>query len=312
MITRETKLIEGDTFEQGFRLQYQWVWLITTAFFLGEVGGGLFLVSLFLPVGKLSLAAAVLGWGIVAIGKNFFHTIYLGRPLRFYRMVMRPNCSWISRGFFFTIGLCVFGALHIWFRMQGGEPTTMTTAVAWISGVLAFLVMIYDGIVMTYSPSLRLWNNALLPVMRTAYALMGGVTLALFLSALAPYHGILNQAQHTALLNLERGLIVANLIMIVIYMLTMTYATYEGKTSAILIIKDKYPIAFWLGVVLVGLIVIFMVPFVVTTHSVGLVLFTAACELIGDYCILFLIMRSGVYTPLMPHPNFDTSLFGKA
>lgn len=311
MITRETKLIERDTFEQGFRLQYQWVWLITTAFFLGEVGGGLFLVSLFLPAGKLSLMAAFLGWLIVAVGKNFCHTLYLGRPFRFWRMVMRPNTSWISRGFFFTIGLCVFGAIHVWFQAKGvSSPTSWAVMV--ISGFLAFMVMIYDGIVMTYSPSLRLWNNALLPVMRTTYALMGGVTLAIFLSAMPPYHGALNESQFMTLLNLERGLIVANLVMIVIYLLTMTYATYEAKESAILIMKDKYPVTFWIGVVLVGLLVIFMVPFVVTTHSVGVVLFTAACELFGDFCILFLIMRSGVYTPLMPHPNFDTSLFGRA
>ena len=310
MITRETKLIEGDTFEQGFRLQYQWAWLITIAFFLGEVGGGLFLVSLFLP-GKLSLAAAVVGWFIVTVGKNFFHTLYLGRPLRFYRMVMRPNTSWISRGFFLTLSLGLFGALHIMFRLKGIDTPT-STAVQWIAGFSAFGVMIYDGIVMTYSPSLRLWNNALLPVMRTAYALMGGVTLAIFLAALAPYHNLLSEMQIHNLVNLERGLIVANLIMIVIYTLTMTYATYEAKESALLIIKDKYPFVFWVGVVLVGLIVIFAVPFLFTTHSVGLLLFVALCELFGDFCILFLIMRSGVYTPLMPHPDFDTSLFGKA
>jgi len=310
MITRETGLIERDTFEQGFRLQYQWAWLITTAFFLGEVGGGLFLVSLFLP-GKLSLATAVVGWLIVSVGKNFFHTLYLGRPLRFFRMVMRPNTSWISRGFFLTISLMVFGALHIIFMYKGiTSPTSM--AVELIAGFCAFGVMIYDGIVMTYSPSLRLWNNALLPVLRTSYALMGGVTLAIFLSALAPYHNILSESQLHNLVNLERGLIVANLIMIIIYTLTMTYATYEAKESALLITRDKYPLAFWVGVVLIGLIVIFMVPFVVTTHSVVFLLFVALCELFGDFCILFLIMRSGVYTPLMPHPNFDTSLFGKA
>jgi len=37
----------------------------------------------------------------------------------------------------------------------------------------------------------------------------------------------------------------------------------------------------------------------------------AACELIGDYCILFLLLRSGVFSPLMPHPNIDAALFGK-
>jgi len=310
MITRKTQLIERDTFEHGFRLQYQWAWLITAAFFLGELGGGLFLVSLFLP-GKLGFVAAVVGWLIVSVGKNFFHTLYLGRPLRFYRMVMRPNTSWISRGFFLTISLMLFGAIHIMFMVKGvTSPTSLT--VKWIAGFCAFGVMIYDAIVMTYSPSLRLWNNALLPVMRTTYALMGGVTMVLFLSGLALYQDILTESQMLGLINLERGLIVANLIMIIIYILILTYSTSDAKESARLIIRDKYPLVFWLGVVLIGLVVIFMLPFVFTTHSIGLLVFAALCELFGDFCILFLIMRSGVYAPLMPHPNFDTSLFGKA
>ena len=68
---------------------------------------------------------------------------------------------------------------------------------------------------------------------------------------------------------------------------------------------------FWFGVVVIGLIVIFLAPIIVTTHSLNLLLFVAVCELIGDYCVLFLLLRSGVYSPLMPHPNIDVSLFAK-
>ena len=67
-----------------------------------------------------------------------------------------------------------------------------------------------------------------------------------------------------------------------------------------------------ISLILIGLVVIFLAPVIVTTHSIGLLLFVAVCELIGDYCILFLLMRSGVYSPLMPHPNIDTSLYAKS
>ena len=68
---------------------------------------------------------------------------------------------------------------------------------------------------------------------------------------------------------------------------------------------------FWFGVVLVGLVVIFLLPVVVTTHSLALLVFVAICELIGDFCILFLLIRAGVYSPLMPHPNIDPTLFSR-
>ena len=309
MITKKLRLIEEDTFEHGFRLQWEWAWLITTAFFLGEVGAGLFLVSLFLS-GKISLAGSIGGWIIVTVGKNSAHMLYLGRPLRFWRMIMRPGTSWITRGFYATIALMIFGALHIYFSFQGVD-SPVCNVITWIAGFSAFVVMIYDAIVMTYSPSLSLWNNPLLPILRASYALMGGVTITIFISSLEAFHGILNLGQMNILENLERGLIIANLLMIVIYVLTMTYSTIESRESVLLMLRDKYPVVFWLGAVFIGLIVIFLIPIVVTTHSLPFLLFVAICELVGDYCILFLLMRSGVYSPLMPHPNIDPALFAR-
>ena len=108
MLHRNFKFIEQDTFEVGYNPQKEWAWLITTAFFLGEVGAGLFLVSLFLPE-KINFWSALAGWLIVAIGKNTAHFIYLGKPWRFWRMIFRPQTSWISRGFYATTLMCVLG-----------------------------------------------------------------------------------------------------------------------------------------------------------------------------------------------------------
>ena len=44
----------------------------------------------------------------------------------------------------------------------------------------------------------------------------------------------------------------------------------------------------------------------------GLLLAVAMFELIGDFCILFLLLRAGVFSPLMTHPSIDTALFSKA
>jgi len=309
MLHRNFKFIEDDSFEVGYNPQKEWAWLITTAFFLGEVGAGLFLLSLFLP-GKLGLWSAIVGWLIVTIGKNTAHFLYLGKPLRFWRMIFRPQTSWLSRGVFATGAMIAFGFLHIVFLYKGIN-TPLSLAVMWLAGFAAFVVMIYDGIVMTYSPSLPLWNNSLLPILRVSYALMGGVTLALLLSTFPELANILPESQQHILENLERWLIIANLLMIIIYLLTLTYSTDTAKESVHLIIKGKYPLVFWLGVVFIGLVVIFMLPIVATTHSLGMLLFVAVCELIGDFCILFLLMRSGVYSPLMPHPNIDPTLFAK-
>lgn len=309
MLHRNFKFIEEDTFEVGYNAQKEWAWLITTAFFLGEVGAGFFLVSLFLP-GKLAFLSALLGWLIVTVGKNTFHFIYLGKPWRFWRMIFRPQTSWISRGFFATGALMAFGFLHL-VCLHFGIINPWSMAIMWLAGFSAFVVMIYDGIVMTYSPSLPLWNNSLLPVLRVSYALMGGVTLSLLVSFLPAAANILSAEQLHILESLERALIIANLMMIVVYIMTMTYSVATAKESAYLMIKEKYPTVFWFGVVFVGLIVIFALPVIATTPSLELLLAVAVCELIGDYCILFLLIRLGVYSPLMPHPNIDPTLFAQ-
>jgi formate-dependent nitrite reductase membrane component NrfD len=309
MLHKNFKFIEEDTFEVGYNPQKEWAWLITTSFFLGEVGAGLFLVSLFLP-GKIGLWSAIVGWLVVTVGKNTAHFLYLGKPLRFWRMIFRPQTSWITRGFYVTGAMVIFGFFHILFLYMGvNAPLSM--AVTWIAGFSAFVVMIYDGIVMIYSPSLPLWNNSLLPILRGSYALMGGVTLSLFISGAPQLANIISTSQLHVLENLERWLIIANLVMIIIYILTLTYSIATAKKSAYLIVKEKYPAVFWFGVVFIGLVVIFMLPVVVATHSMATLLFVAVCELIGDYCILFLLLRSGVYSPLMPHPNIDPTLFAR-
>jgi formate-dependent nitrite reductase membrane component NrfD len=171
--------------------------------------------------------------------------------------------------------------------------------------------MIYDGIVMTYSPSIPLWNNSLIPVLRTSYALMGGVTLTLFVSM---FPGLTEQFSAETLhlwSNIERALVVANMLMIVIYVMTLTYQVTAAKESASLIIRDKYPTVFWVGVVGIGLIAIFLLPILMHTESLELLLAVAVFELIGDFCILFLLLRAGVFSPLMPRPDIDVSLFDK-
>ncbi|MCU0581021.1 MAG: polysulfide reductase NrfD, partial [Syntrophales bacterium] len=183
-----------------------------------------------------------------------------------------------------------------------------------LAGISAFVVMIYDGIVMTYSPSIPLWNNSLIPVLRTSYALMGGVTMTLLVSMLPGLAGQFTEEQLHLWSQIERGLVVANMLMIVIYVMTLTYQVTAAKESAFLIIRDKYPMIFWVGVVAIGLIAIFLLPILVQTEreSLGLLLTVAVFELIGDFCILFLLLRAGVFSPLMPRPNIDVALFSKA
>jgi formate-dependent nitrite reductase membrane component NrfD len=318
MLHKDVRYIEDSTFEVGYNPQTEWKWLITSAFFCGELGAGIFLVSLFLigTAPALSFWAAALGWAVVAGPKNLAHLVYLGKPWRFWRGLSRPGQSWITRGFYGTFALCGFGFLHLvlFYDVAFGGASSLTPVgqfVMIIAGIAAFIVMIYDGIVLTYSPSIPLWNNSLIPVLRVAYSLMGGVTMVLLLSLL-PFEGLnLAEEQLHFWTQIERALVIANLLMIVIYVMTLTYQVTAAKESVALIIRKKYPMVFWIGVVGIGLVAILFLPILATTETLGLLLIVAICELIGDFCILFLLLRAGVFSPLMPRPNIDASLYSK-
>ena len=318
MLHKDVKYLEDPTFEVGYNPQTEWKWLITLAFFCGELGAGVFLVSLFIPAAaaKLAFFVGLLGWAIVAGPKNLFHFIYLGKPWRFWRGLSRPGSSWITRGFYATFALCGFGFLYLvmFFNVAfgGATPTPMGQAIMIIAGFSAFVVMIYDGVVMTFSPSIPLWNNSLIPVLRTSYATMGGVTMTLVVAMLPFLSGQFTEEQLKIWSQIERGLVVANMLMIVVYIVTLTYQITAAKESAFLMIRDKYPMVFWVGVVAIGLIAIFLLPILVQTESLGLLLAVAGFELIGDFCILFLLLRAGVFSPLMPRPNIDVALFSRA
>ncbi|MCL5959221.1 MAG: hypothetical protein M1358_07870 [Chloroflexi bacterium] len=98
-----------ELFVVDFREQTEWKWLIASAFFLGGLGSGLFLVSAHMdfPVGL------ALGLVVVLVGKNTAHLLYLGRPERFWRALANPAASWISRGFFATVAFAVFGDFYL-------------------------------------------------------------------------------------------------------------------------------------------------------------------------------------------------------
>ena len=167
-------------FAHGLHRQEWWSWLIGTAFFCGEIGGGLFLVSLLVD----NWLGMLIGYLIVSVGKNGAHLLYLGKPLRFWRAAMRPDRSWIARGIWAT-GIFIAAGFLVLFpeafapAWSPGEAAGQAIAVA--AGASALFIMFYDGFVMNASPSIPFWRTNMLPLLCLSYAALGGTTLTLAL-----------------------------------------------------------------------------------------------------------------------------------
>jgi sulfite dehydrogenase (quinone) subunit SoeC len=299
MKTPSAYAIDNESFVMGYRTQTEWRWLIPAAFFLGGLGAGTFMVSLFTG---FTLAASV-GWLVAVVGKGIVHFVYLGKPLRFWRAVMKPQTSWISRGILGMVGLAVFGA--IWIGMASGilpgEGTAAQTVFAVLAGACAFVVMIYDGFVIATPPSIPLWHNAIMPMLALAYSLLGGTTLVLLLAMSSA--GTLAEETISALHGLELVMVVFNFLVLV-FLLTISWSASATARESVLLLMRRYGLLFVGGVVVVGLAATGILAVTVAELTLGILLVIALCELVGDFLVWFTLLNSGMYQPINPRASF--------
>ncbi len=287
---------ERREFLVGFRSQNEWKWLIAIAFFLGEIGAGTYVMS----VMNGYFAGALVGILVVVVGKTAAHLLYLGRPERFWRIFANPTTSWISRGLYAMVVFAIFGGIYAlsgtgsisWLEIGSSSAN----AVLGISLISAIVVMIYDGFVMAYSPSLPFWNTTLLPILFLSYSLLGGSTLTLAMG----YLGQGNPGMITGLETMELWLIIINFLIIAVYLYTQYYTNVTARKSVLMLVKENYSIPFIAGVIIVGLVITLVMALAFAEIRFGFILIgLAVSELIGDFLLRFLILRVGVYSPVV-------------
>lgn len=280
----------GNEFVSGYRLQTEWATLIAAAFFFGKIGAGLFIMSVFFTN---SWIGALVGLLIVLIGKGGAHLLYLGRPERFWRGLMKPGTSWVARGFWAMMIMMVAGTFFL--ILPAGSAASLVFKV--IAGLSAFVVAIYDGYLMNSSPSIPLWNTAMMPVLCLFYSLLGGTTLTLFLIEF----GFAEVAVNTIFLNnMEIVLLITNLIVIGLYLLSMANATAAAKESMRLLVRGTFAVPFYTLALGLGLVFTLLMSLFVGSHGgAGIVGLITAADLIGHYFLFYLLLRVGVYKPVL-------------
>jgi DMSO reductase anchor subunit len=193
--TPQTEWIEG----RGLLL-----WL---AFYTGGLGGGLYLASLYFD----SLHGMVVSWVIITVLKGSFHLAYLGKPLRFWRMLLRPQTSWVSR-------LHLRGRLH--HRCRSSNPYLPVFPrlgmEAFLKGLAALLAFLESNL-QAHCHELRkrhpLLELALVPVLFILYGILGGCALLMGITLLGAT-GI----DLAALESASRLLMITGVLFLIIYL----------------------------------------------------------------------------------------------
>ena len=286
-------LIGGNQFLIGYQQQQEWAWLIATAFFLGKVGGGLFMISFFIDF-KLGALVGIL---LVGVGKTTAHLLYLGRPERFLRAVWRWQTSWISRGILAMIAFCTLGALyvaryvHVTFVPQGLADACGIAAV-----VFAFVLMFYDGFVLRASKGVPLWDSYLMPVLMLFYATLGGIALTLALEVLN------GDATRRSLEWLGIGLLAVNAALLAVFLVDSRLRHGAAELAVTLLTRDRLARIFVSAVVIGIGGTLVLAGISVATHDRVVLPIAAVCDSIGQFFLFFAILRAGLHAPIRALP----------
>jgi formate-dependent nitrite reductase membrane component NrfD len=212
----------------------------------------------------------------------------LGTPWRFWKAFARLRTSWISRGTLFITILFLFGFIYV----LAGFPVLSWPWVV-IFGAIAVMVMLYPGLVISYSPSITVWNSQFTPLILSLHSLTSGLSIVFVI------HPSLSE-NLGRLVWLQLGLLLFLLIGAGIF-LAVSYASASGARESVrFLAKGSAGLSFFLLGIGIGILLpmILFLAFLSGGLSLWVLLFLACImRLIGDFGFRYAILKIGLYDP---------------
>ena len=262
--------------------------LIGFAFFCGGVAGGLYLISLYFG----SLPGMFVGW-LFALAMGIFDMAHLHKKSMVWRIAMRPNSSWISRGFLLVT--LFIGAAAIQMAITNWAPgTAIETVFKVIAGIGAFGVATYSGFVLSYVNSVKIWNSTIMPILFIIAGLVGGAAILLVIN------GMSGAAGFATVKGMTIGVLAAYAVFVALHLWVSSYNGSTGSRSVREIVKGSLARIFWLVIVGVGIVVPLIITIVADAGLPALLIVNAVLILAGTLAFRYTILKAGMYRSLLP------------
>ena len=265
-----------------------WLWL---AFFFSEIGAGLFIVSLFLGF----WLGGVIGWISCALGGGL-HLIYLGKPLRAWRTILRPKTSELSRGTILLGGFLIMGLLQLALSLKGFQFLPWSEDALFFKimlSILGFFVITHGFMTLSVISAVPFWNSAIMPPLSLVSGIWVGTQLAIGLSS-----GV-----QVAVEGAARWSIFSYALLVLFYLWNAKHSSLASQKSYHLLSKGELAPHFYIGVVLIAL----LIPLIITVYiyarpgepALGMLYVRVICALIGDLALRYCIFKAARYMPLI-------------
>jgi len=274
------------------------------------IGGALFINrALFnIELGRIfGIALAdILSLALISIG-GLILIADLGKPLRVLRALMNPRTSWISVGAICDFIFLVVGGLWMAadFELAGSRPLA---SLPWagnsplgilcqiVAGVSAFIVIIYPGLALAYSPSIPFWNTTLIPLQFLSFAFASALGFALISVLWTSVPDALLLQWLTA----ELSLLALTALLLMAHLLNSSTSHPAAKLSVKRLLRGEIRGAFLVGTILLGFALPALFIFyglLLSSASHYLLLTTGAAVLIGNWFSKYAVIKAGVFAP---------------
>ncbi len=301
-------------------LQDVWGPPIAWYLFLAGVGAGAYLVGVvadylgerYRPLVKPGI---YLGAPLVAIG-SILLLFDLGSPLRFFLGFLQPQSSMLSVGIIIISVFIILGSIHIATLIFPKMNISQRT-LRWlggINGLFALGTAIYTGLLLGVVKAVPFWNMPLLPPLFLVSALSTGIGAVLLVvglrrwvkpAAVEAEGDKVTESVH-ALGRIDTPIIVTELLMLFFLIFIMIASQTTGAESARYLVAGGYATAFWLGVVVIGLLLPFTLESWSMTRGRGMSLarlsdlgiVTGLCLLVGGLILRYAVVAAGANVSL--------------
>ncbi len=284
-----------------------WGPLIAWYLFLAGVGAGAYIVGWaatylgerYKPLVKPGI---LLGAPLVAIGSGLL-LLDLGNPLRFYYGFFRPQNSMMSVGIFI---ITVFILLGLWHVAALVVPRVKLSekGLRWLGGITAVFALataIYTGLLLGVVKAVPFWNTPMLPLLFLVSALstgMGAILLVLGMRRwIAPPSATereqVAESEHL-LSKVDLPVVGVELLVLFFLLFIMGGAQSVAAESARYVVSGGFAVAFWIGVVIVGLVApIVLEVWTLRRKGMSLAVVTGICLLIGGIVLRYAVLSAG-------------------
>jgi len=297
--------------------QSVWRWKIAAYLFLAGTGAGAVIVGVLGDfAGYMASAKTAIAFGVPVVAfSTLFLIVDLGRPAKFFRAMLHPGTSWISRGFYIVSALIVGGssmvALWVWpFGSVLDANPSLRFVLEVIALALAVATCIYTGILIGVVISRPFWNNPLLPILFLISAVSTGIGGVFCIIPIAGSVLRITSFETAAFLNrLESAdmiLVIAEAITIYLY---LTLVFDRAPEAASLLLKGQLAGLFWGGFLGAGLLLPLVIEFAAVVIHEGASpslapLFAGTFLLLGGFLMRLLILAAGIRSPLVARTSF--------